>query len=197
MPQTTAPSPRSRVTAPAPASEGNEASGGGPEFGAFVARRRPMLLRAARSMTPSPNDAEDLLQTALVKTFQAWDRIADPDSIEAYLRRVLINTRTSLWRHRRLVDEFLTDQVPELPGPTGGDPAEQQAQRDAVWSAVLRLPARQRAMIVLRYYEDLTEAQTAAVLGVSRGTVKSSVSRALAKLRAEPELSHQAWPDEP
>ena len=99
------------------------------------------------------------------------------------------NTRTSQWRKRR-VDEFTTDELPEpsVTCPTGADPAELQALRDAMWRAIMKLPARQRAMVVLRYYEDLSEAQTAEVLGVSIGTVKSAVSRALGKLREDPEL---------
>jgi RNA polymerase sigma-70 factor (sigma-E family) len=104
------------------------------------------------------------------------------------VRRALLNTRTSQWRKRK-VDEFATDELPE-PEPLLGDddPAERQALHDAMWRAIMRLPARQRAMVVLRYYEDLSEVQTAEVLGVSVGTVKSAVSRALGKLRAAPEL---------
>ncbi|GAB2571719.1 hypothetical protein GCM10027168_00520 [Streptomyces capparidis] len=145
-----------------------------------------MLLRTARSLTPNPADAEDLLQTALAKTYQAWDRIDDKNAVEGYVRRVLVNTRTSEWRRRR-VDEYATDELPERPHP-GPDSAEQHALRDAVWRAVRRLPPRQQAMVVLRYYEDLTEAQTAAVMGTSVGTVKSAVSRALTKLRHDPHL---------
>ncbi len=158
------------------------------EFTAYVRDRGPVLLRTARSLTANPCDAEDLLQTALTKTYLAWDRIADRGALDGYVRRTLVNTRTSQWRKRR-VDEFACEEVPEgdaLPAP---DPAEQQAQRDALWHAVSRLPARQRAMLVLRYYEDLTEIQTAHLLGVSVGTVKSAVSRALVKLRADPGLA--------
>ncbi len=106
----------------------------------------------------------------------AWERIEDQGALDGYVRRALLNTRTSQWRKRR-VDEFSCDELPE-PEPVAGDddPAERQALHDAMWRAVLRLPARQRAMVVLRYYEDLSEAQTAEVLGVSVGTVKSAVS---------------------
>jgi RNA polymerase sigma-70 factor (sigma-E family) len=158
------------------------------EFTAYVRDRGPVLLRAARSLTANPCDAEDLLQTALAKTYLAWDRIADRGALDGYVRRTLVNTRTSQWRKRR-PDEFVCEDVPDSVAPAGPDPAEQQAQRDALWLAVSRLPARQRAMVVLRYYEDLTETQTARVLGVSVGTVKSAVSRALVKLRTDPELS--------
>ncbi|GGQ35827.1 RNA polymerase sigma factor [Streptomyces althioticus] len=147
-----------------------------------------MLLRTARSLTGNPSDAEDLLQTALAKTYVAWERIEDHRALDGYVRRALVNTRTSQWRKRK-VDEFACDELPEPdPLPTADDPAEQQALRDAMWRAVMRLPARQRAMVVLRYYEDLSEAQTAEVLGVSVGTVKSAVSRALGKLREDAEL---------
>ncbi|MEU6851703.1 SigE family RNA polymerase sigma factor [Actinacidiphila alni] len=157
------------------------------QFTAYVRTKGPTLLRTARSLTPNPSDAEDLLQTALTKTYLAWDRIDDHRAIDGYVRRTLVNTRTSQWRKRK-VDEFSTDEVPE-PATTGvPDLTEQQAQRDALLRAVGRLPPRQRAMVVLRYYEDMSEVQTAEALGVSVGTVKSAVSRALGKLRDDPEL---------
>ncbi|MEU6061158.1 SigE family RNA polymerase sigma factor [Streptomyces sp. NPDC047097] len=159
-----------------------------PSFTSYVRARGPVLLRTARSLTANPCDAEDLLQTALAKTYVAWDRIEDHRALDGYVRRALINTRTSQWRKRR-VDEYVCDELPEPLGPPAADPAEQQALRDAMWRAVERLPTRQRAMVVLRYYEDLSEAQTAEVLGVSVGTVKSAVSRALGKLREDPELA--------
>ncbi|QNP71695.1 SigE family RNA polymerase sigma factor [Streptomyces roseirectus] len=161
---------------------------GYPSFASYVQDRQPVLLRTARSLTANPCDAEDLLQTALTKTYVAWDRIEDHRALDGYVRRALLNTRTSQWRKRK-VDEFTCDELPEPdPAPGLDDPAEQQALRDAMWRAVLKLPARQRAMVVLRYYEDLSEAQTAEVLGVSIGTVKSAVSRALGKLREDAEL---------
>jgi RNA polymerase sigma-70 factor (sigma-E family) len=157
------------------------------QFTAYVRTKGPTLLRTARSLTPNPSDAEDLLQTALTKTYLAWDRIDDHRAVDGYVRRTLVNTRTSQWRKRK-VDEFSTDEVPE-PAVTGvPDITEQQAQRDALLRAVGRLPPRQRAMVVLRYYEDMSEVQTAEALGVSVGTVKSAVSRALGKLRDDPEL---------
>ncbi|GAA3616715.1 hypothetical protein GCM10023079_02740 [Streptomyces chitinivorans] len=156
-------------------------------FTSYVRARGPVLLRTARSLTANPSDAEDLLQTALTKTYMAWERIEDQRALDGYVRRALVNTRTSQWRKRR-VDEYSCEELPEPEPVPGPDPAEQQAVRDAVWRAVLALPERQRAMVVLRYYEDLSEAQTAAVLGVSVGTVKSAVSRALAKLREDPRL---------
>ncbi|MBZ6196557.1 SigE family RNA polymerase sigma factor [Streptomyces olivaceus] len=157
-------------------------------FSSYVKARQPVLLRTARSLTANPSDAEDLLQTALTKTYVAWERIEDHRALDGYVRRALLNTRTSQWRKRK-VDEFACDELPEPePVAAGDDPAERQALHDAMWRAITKLPARQRAMVVLRYYEDLSEAQTAEVLGVSVGTVKSAVSRALGKLREDPEL---------
>ncbi|MBC2865808.1 SigE family RNA polymerase sigma factor [Streptomyces mexicanus] len=174
----------SASTAAVPASQGLVY----PSFSAYVRHRRPVLLRTARSLTANPSDAEDLLQTALTKTYAAWERIEDHRALDGYVRRALLNTRTSQWRKRK-VDEFACDELPEPePVPGATDPAEQQALRDAMWRAITKLPARQRAMVVLRYYEDLSEAQTAEVLGVSVGTVKSAVSRALGKLREDAEL---------
>ncbi|GAQ66711.1 RNA polymerase sigma-E factor [Streptomyces scabiei] len=158
-----------------------------PSFSAYVKARQPVLLRTARSLTANPCDAEDLLQTALAKTYVAWERIEDHRALDGYVRRALLNTRTSQWRKRK-VDEFACDELPEPEGTQAADPAEQQALHDAMWRAIMKLPARQRAMVVLRYYEDLSEVQTAEVLGVSVGTVKSAVSRALGKLREDPEL---------
>ncbi|MET4661197.1 RNA polymerase sigma-70 factor (sigma-E family) [Streptomyces sp. PvP037] len=158
-----------------------------PSFSSYMRARQPVLLRTARSLTGNPSDAEDLLQTALAKTYVAWERIEDHRALDGYVRRALLNTRTSQWRKRR-VDEFACDELPEPDPVPGDDPAERQALRDAMWRAIMRLPARQRAMVVLRYYEDLSEVQTAEVLGVSVGTVKSAVSRALGKLRDDAEL---------
>ncbi|MFE3718089.1 SigE family RNA polymerase sigma factor [Streptomyces cyaneofuscatus] len=157
-------------------------------FSSYVRARGPVLLRTARSLTANPCDAEDLLQTALAKTYVAWERIEDHRALDGYVRRALLNTRTSQWRKRK-VDEFACEELPEQGGAAAPDPAEQQSLHDAMWRAVLKLPDRQRAMVVLRYYEDLSEAQTAEVLGVSIGTVKSAVSRALGKLREDPELT--------
>lgn len=157
-------------------------------FSSYVRARGPGLLRTARSLTANPCDAEDLLQTALAKTYVAWERIEDHRALDGYVRRALLNTRTSQWRKRK-VDEFACEELPEREAFPAPDPAEQQSLHDAMWRAVLKLPDRQRAMVVLRYYEDLSEAQTAEVLGVSIGTVKSAVSRALGKLREDPELT--------
>jgi RNA polymerase sigma-70 factor (sigma-E family) len=149
-------------------------------FRAYVAARSPALLRTAYLLTGNRADAEDLLQTSLAKTYLAWDRIREREAVDGYVRRVMVNTQTSWWRRRR-VDEYPTGELPER--ASGRDAADDLALHDALWTALAGLPKRQRAMVVLRYYEDLSEAETAHVLGVSVGTVKSTTSRALAKLR--------------
>jgi RNA polymerase sigma-70 factor (sigma-E family) len=149
-------------------------------FRAYVAARSPALLRTAYLLTGSRADAEDLLQTTLAKTYLAWDRIREREAVDGYVRRGMVNTRTSWWR-RRKVAEYPTDQLPEP--RSGRDATDELVLHDALWTALAALPKRQRAMVVLRYYEDLSEAETAQVLGVSVGTVKSTTSRALVKLR--------------
>jgi RNA polymerase sigma-70 factor (sigma-E family) len=149
------------------------------DFRLYVAGRSAALLRTAYLLTGNRQDAEDLLQTALAKTYLAWDRINDKGAVDAYVRRVLVNTQTSWWR-RRKIDEYPTDELPEI---ATEDVTVDHELRDALWRALGRLPRRQRAMVVLRYYEDLTEVETAEALGVSGGTVKSTVYRALQKLR--------------
>ena len=150
------------------------------DFRSYVAARSPALLRTAYMLTGNRADAEDLLQTALAKTYLAWERIREREAVDGYVRRVMVNTQTSWWR-RRKVDEYATDELPER--PAGRDATADLDLHDALWSALSTLPKRQRAMVVLRFYEDLSEAETAEVMGVSVGTVKSTTSRALAKLR--------------
>ena len=148
-------------------------------FRAYVAARSPALMRTAYLLTGSRPDAEDLLQTALAKTYLAWDRIREREAVDGYVRKVMVNTQTSFWRRRRL-DERPTESVPERPGR---DLTADLDLHDALWTALATLTKRQRAMVVLRYYEDLSEAEVARVLGVSVGTVKSTTSRALTALR--------------
>ncbi|HEX6969802.1 MAG TPA: SigE family RNA polymerase sigma factor [Micromonosporaceae bacterium] len=149
------------------------------EFREFVAARSHALLRTAYLLSGNWATAEDLVQTALTKTYLAWKRLGEIDAVEAYARRVLVNTSTSWWR-RRWHGEHPTAVLPERAGP---DESEQQAERDALWQHVRSLPARQRAVLVLRFYEDLSEAQTAELLQISVGTVKSQTARALQTLR--------------
>lgn len=155
-------------------------------FEAYVVGRSPALLRTAYLLTGNRADAEDLLQTALAKTYLAWDRIREREALDAYVRRVLVTTQTSFWRRKR--PESLYDEVPEAPGHSGRDALADSDLHDALWTALARLTRKQRAVVVLRFYEDLPEAETARVLGVAVGTVKSTTSRALAALRDDPTL---------
>ncbi|MBG6068064.1 SigE family RNA polymerase sigma factor [Micromonospora ureilytica] len=149
------------------------------QFREFVAARSAALLRTAYLLTGDWATAEDLLQTALTKTYLAWKRLGGIEAVEPYARRVLVNTSTSWWR-RRWHGERPTEVLPER---AGVDEIEQQLDRDLLWRHLRELPNRQRAVLVLRYYEDMSEAQTAAMLDISPGTVKSQASRALATLR--------------
>ena len=135
------------------------------------------------------------MQEALVRTYGAWSRIQNDDPA-AYARRVLVNARTDSWRRRR--QEHLVEEPPEPP-PTPRDPVAVIDERLALVSALRSLSGRERAVIVLRYFVDLSEADTAAELGVSVGTVKSTASRALAKLRDESAVAaaRSAWQDSP
>jgi RNA polymerase sigma-70 factor, ECF subfamily len=149
------------------------------EFREFVAARSAALLRTAYLLAGDWATAEDLLQTALTKTYLAWKRLGEIEAVEPYARRVLVNTATSWWR-RRWHGEKPTEVLPERAAP---DQLEEQLERDVLWRHVKALPARQRAVLVLRFYEDMSEAQTAALLNISAGTVKSQTSRALTTLR--------------
>ncbi|WP_017623083.1 SigE family RNA polymerase sigma factor [Nocardiopsis chromatogenes] len=155
------------------------------EFTAYVTDRGPALLRMARSLTPGHADAEDLLQAALLKTFFAWDRISTPKARDGYVRRAMVNTQISEWRRNRL-EVFPTDEIPEQ---RVDDPTGRSDLADTVNRAIERLPDRQRQIVRLRYYDDLTEAQIADRLGVTIGTVKSTVSRAVRKLREDADLT--------
>lgn len=154
-------------------------------FREYVTARGAALLRIALLLTGNRADAEDLLQAALAKTYLAWDKIHDRAALDAYIKRAMVNTQISWWRRRR-VQEFPTEDLPERAAAEHLPPSELQ---DTVRRALDRLPQRMRAAVVLRYYEDMSEPEIADALGVSRGTVKSTVSRAVAKLRIDAELA--------
>jgi RNA polymerase sigma-70 factor (sigma-E family) len=154
-------------------------------FDEFVAARSRALLRTAYLLTHDHALAEDLLQTALTKAWFAWKRI--DGAPEPYVRKILVNTYASWWR-RKWNAEQPTEQLPDRPA---SDPDSEPTD---LWTAMERLPRRMRAAVVLRYFEDLTEAQTAEVLGCSVGTVKSQTSKALAKLRIDPALATEGDP---
>ncbi|MEV0850518.1 SigE family RNA polymerase sigma factor [Streptomyces sp. NPDC049954] len=151
------------------------------DFEEYVRARQDALLRSARRLVPDPVDAQDLLQTALVRTFGRWEGIADKRLADAYLRRVMINTRTEWWRARRL-DEVPTEQLPE---PSIEDGTGQYADRSLLMDILSVLAPKQRSVVVLRHWEQMSTEETAAALGMSAGTVKSTLHRALARLREE------------
>ena len=155
-------------------------------FAAYVAARQRSLLRTAVLLTGDPHAAEDLLQSALARLYLSWGSVRRADAMDAYVRRTMVNQLTSWWRRSWRRREVSVADVPDQRRATAGarGTADEVAERDALWQALQELPAGQRAVVVLRYYEDLSEAQTADLLGCSVGTVKSQASRALGRLRA-------------
>lgn len=150
------------------------------DFTEFVQARSGALLRYAYLLTGNQAAAEDLLQQTLVKIYLSWNRIAERGATEAYARTTMTRTHVSWWR-RASSKELVSDQLPDRPASGGYDHGIDE--RDAMWSLLATLGARQRAVLVLRFYEDMPEAQIAEVLGCSVGTVKSQLSRGLANLR--------------
>lgn len=150
------------------------------DFAEFVAARSTALHRTAYLMAGDRGLAQDLLQEALTRTYVAWPRLRDPGAAEAYTRKAITTTAIT-WYRRRSWGERPTDTVPER--SSSADHADDVSTRDLLWSALQALPPRQRAAIVLRFYEDLSEARTAEVMGCAPGTVKSQVSAGLRKLR--------------
>ena len=160
-------------------------------FAEFVAARSPALHRAAYLMVGDRQLAQDLVQEALTKTYVAWPRLRDPRNAEAYTRKAITTTAIGWFRRKSWAGERSVEQVPDLPRSGHADEADLRAW---LWQALLALPVRQRAAIVLRFYEDLTEAQTAQAMGCAVGTVKSQVHAGLTKLRAQ--LS-EGFPNDP
>ncbi|MET8583260.1 SigE family RNA polymerase sigma factor [Streptomyces collinus] len=160
------------------------------EFQSFMTGRWPRLMRTAFLLTGERHAAEDLVQSTLERVYVAWRRVGSADDPEAYVRRVMINAHAR--RHRRRLKEFLAPKddsglVREVADT--GDRMAQADDRDALLEALAQLPARQREAVVLRYWEDLTETQTAEAMGCSVGTVKSNAAKGIAKLRALPGLA--------
>jgi RNA polymerase sigma-70 factor (sigma-E family) len=156
------------------------------DFADFVRRRSGALLRAAWLLTSGDWAlAEDLAQTALGEVWRHWDRVAGMDAPDAYAHKVLVNTSLR-WRRRRWTGEMASAELPEYAAPGG---FQQVDVRESLRRALRDLTARQRAVIMLRYFEDRTEAETAVIMGCSVGTVKSQASKALARLRHVPGLA--------
>ncbi len=154
------------------------------DYTAYVEGAWQRLFRTAYALTGDVRQAEELLQSTLVKVFVSWRRVSRADSRDAYVRRMMVNQATSGWRSRRHRAEVLS------PEPRASDEAipsfdSDLAASDELWQLVQALPARQRAVVVLRYYEDLSEREIGSVLGIAPGTVKSLAHSAMGKLRAE------------
>ncbi|KES06719.1 RNA polymerase [Streptomyces toyocaensis] len=155
-------------------------------FTAYVQERRASLYATAYHLTGDRFEAEDLLQSALFSTYRAWDRISDKAAVGGYLRRTMTNLHISAWRRRKL-NEYPTEELPETAGDT--DAMRGTELRAVLWQALARLPENQRTMLVLRYYEGRTDPEIADILGISVGTVKSSIWRSLRRLREDEVLS--------
>lgn len=151
----------------------------GPDFASFYAAAWPRLLRTAYAVAGDRQLAEDAVQVALATAYARWPRVRRTDDPLAYVRKVAVNAALAQHRKAHRRRETVVEALPERSAPVGSDPLE----RDAVLRAVRLLPPRQRAVVVLRYYEDLSERQIAEVLGCRPGTVKSQASAALATLR--------------
>jgi RNA polymerase sigma-70 factor (sigma-E family) len=156
------------------------------DFTAYVRERRASLYATAYHLTGDRYEAEDLLQSALFSTYRAWGRIADKQAVGGYLRRTMTNLHISAWRRRR-VSEYPTEEMPEVVGDI--DAMRGTELRTVLWKALSKLPENQRTMLVLRYYDGRTDPEIADVLGISVGTVKSSIWRALRRLRDDDQLN--------
>lgn len=156
------------------------------EFRRFTAARWPGLVRTAYLLTGDLGHAEDLAQTTLIKAYRSWHRVRGVDDVDAYVRKILVNANRARFRAKRPV-EFSVAAVPEHQASPDASGAVEE--RDVLFAALAGLPPRQRAIVVLRYWEDLAEGEVAALLGCSVGTVKSQASRALAKLRSDAGLA--------
>ena len=158
------------------------------EFTAFVREHQATLLRTAWLLTGDAHQAEELTQQALVRTYAAWSRAGEGDPL-AYTRRILVNLRTDTWRRRRrevlVAPADLSDDATPVGTRRPRGETDRIDDRDRLVRALARLTARQRRIVVLRHLVDLSEAEVAADLGVSLGTVKSTASRAMSQLRTE------------
>jgi RNA polymerase sigma-70 factor (sigma-E family) len=162
------------------------------EFTEFMHARWPRLVRLGYGLTGDLGLAEDLAQTALAKAFASWPRVRRAGNPDAYVRRIMVNANSSRFRKRRVREQFMDLLLDTVPHPA--DATRQRDDRSALMAALLSLPQGQRAVVVLRYWMDMTETEVAAALGCSVGNVKSQASRALAKLRLSPDLAEGKLP---
>ena len=149
-------------------------------FDEFVVTRGPALLRFAHVLCGNAHLAEDLVQEVLARAHRRWARIERLEAPEAYVRRAVVREFLS-WRRRRSSREAVLAEVPDRPSEQ--DTAQQLAARDEVWTLLARLPRAQRAVLVLRFYDDLADDEIADLLGCAPSTVRAHASRALARLR--------------
>jgi RNA polymerase sigma-70 factor (sigma-E family) len=157
------------------------------QFREFMRGRWPAMVRLAYGLTGDLGHAEDVAQAAFARAYASWSRVARTGNPDAYVRRIVINENNSRFRRRR-VTERLVDAVPEPSGQRAASAGDALGASEALLKALRRLGPRQRAVVVLRFWMDMSEAETAAALGCSVGTVKSQASRALAALRGSAEL---------
>jgi RNA polymerase sigma-70 factor (sigma-E family) len=155
----------------------------GVDFHEYVVSRRQPLLRLAYLLTGDTHQAEDVVQTALLRAFRSWRRVSRADQPDAYVRRMVVNAYID-GRRRRSSAEAPTAPA-DLPAVALHDHTDAHAERSLMWTALAGLPRVQRAVLVLRFYEDLDDARIADLLGSSPSTVRSNASRALATLRKE------------
>jgi RNA polymerase sigma-70 factor (sigma-E family) len=181
---------RGRRREATPWSGGGGRRAGETEFREFVVARWPRLIRTAYLLTGDRHHAEDLAQATLVRAFQGWNRVRASDSPDAYVNKIMVRCNANRFRKRRVAE-----RLGDLPDRGMPDATVQVEQRRALVAALQDLPKKQRAIVVLRFWSDLTERETAEVVGCSVGTVKSQTHRALAKLRLHPAL-HAAAPDD-
>ena len=151
------------------------------EFASFMARSTPSLARTAWLLCGDTHVAEELVQQALMKTYLAWPKARQGEPL-AYARRILANLRIDRWRRHRREVLMASDTLPDRSG-TGLSQTDQHAERDRLTRALRTLPIKQRRIVVLRHLEGLTEREVADAAGVSIGTVKSTASRGIARLR--------------
>ncbi len=154
------------------------------EFAEFMRGRWPAMVRLAYGLTGDRGHAEDVAQAAFARAYAAWQRVSRAGDPDAYVRQIVINENRRRFRRHRVAEQ-LTGQLPEQPG---SDLTAEYGERAALLAALAALGPRQRAVVVLRYWLDLSEAETAAALGCSVGTVKSQASRALERLRQSADL---------
>lgn len=156
-----------------------------PDFESYVGARGPALLRLGYLLCGHTAEAEDVVQSALVVVHRKWRTVSAAGDLDAYVRRIVVNEHLSR-RRRKASGETVLAVVPEIGTPSGTDAVD---ARDAAWRALARLPRQQRAVLVLRYYEDLDDARIGELLGCAPGTVRGYAMRAFAALRDDPSLA--------